>query len=735
MNFPSPLRSCCTFFRLTAIALTTVLQMLFTQGEACSKVVINEFFCMGGGKWPDWIELYNTGDTPQDLSGHFLTDNMKRPKKWSVPEGTVIGPGKYLLFLADKKDIQLHTNFRLNASGEAVAFFSPQGTLLDGLEFPPQKKVQSIGRHPNGQDSWYFFANPTPQAANARPFAPFQTKPIRASSPVETQFSPAGGHYPKALSVSLSVPAEGIMTFTVDGSEPTTDSKRYTNPLHIHSTTVIRARAFKTGQPLGPVVTQTFFIGELSQLPLVSLAIDPVSLWDNRHGIYIKGSRWKENNWDFDLYNYKQNWKREAHFSFFDPNGQNMASLNGRIRIYGATSRKHPQKSLLFELQDWDHSGFQPVADKKLPTFRSVILRNAGDDWGKTLFRDVFMQQLIAGVTDIDYQAHRFVQVFLNGEYWGIYSLREAIDPFYLIQNHGVLPKQVDFLELDGKIIQGDTQHYETLMKALAAKDEQSRAFLDRIRLIMDVGEFTDYQIAQIFFNNLDWPDNNVRYWRPRTDGGKWRWILFDTDNGFMCKGSPPEHNSLKRTLSPKFGRYNVILRKLMENPFYWEFFIQRFSAHLNTTFEQNRVLSLINAFHATLAKDMPRHIQRWESPKSMDQWNREVDILRVFAESRPDHVWEHLRTVFDLKKPVLIDIQNNPGGTILLSGLPLSTPHLIGKVFPGISLTVEAKANPGYRFQEWRGSVASKISRISFVPQEEVRLTAVWTKDKPATK
>ena len=140
-------------------------------------VVINEFMASNtrtirncAELYDDWIELYNTSGTAVDLSGFFLSDNLGNPTKWAFPEGTFIGPRGYLLVWADDQpcaDTDLHAPFKLDASGEQIGLFAPDGRLIDGLTFPNQIADWTYGRWPDGAGStFYFMDQPTPRASN-----------------------------------------------------------------------------------------------------------------------------------------------------------------------------------------------------------------------------------------------------------------------------------------------------------------------------------------------------------------------------------------------------------------------------------------------------------------------------------------------------------------------------------------------------------------------------------------
>ena len=160
--------------------------------EVPDALFINEFMANNDaavegpdGGYPDWIELYNGGADPVDLSGMYLTDDLSNPDAWQFPEGTVIDAGDFLVVWADNDPEKgpLHTSFSLNAASDAIGLFASDGlTEIDSIVFETQLKDISYGRMPNGTANWTSL-KPTPGSQNEEgepnngPSAPVDTVP------------------------------------------------------------------------------------------------------------------------------------------------------------------------------------------------------------------------------------------------------------------------------------------------------------------------------------------------------------------------------------------------------------------------------------------------------------------------------------------------------------------------------------------------------------------------------
>ena len=524
-------------------------------------------------------------------------------------------------------------------------------------------------------------------------------------------FSYSRGFHPGPLLLTINSPTPGaVIYYTTNGSEPSGFIEDrfllpYDHfPIRIDSTTVVRARAFKSGHRPSRIVTQTFFIDESCTLPIVSLATDPLNLWDHYEGIYVSG---KDRN-------FEKNWEKPAHLELYESVDSHGYALDIGLRIHGGWSRRLPQKSLaVFARKEYGSSkiSYQLFPNKQVYSFKSFILRNSGNDWAHTLLRDAMMQTLVKDRMDIDFQDYRPVVVFLNGKYWGIHNLREKLNEHYIESNHGIARKKIDLLEGDGTVLEGDADQYSAMMEFLESSDMTTIEAYDHLESLLDVGEFINYQLSQIYFANTDWFDENIKYWRPREEGGRWRWMLFDTDYGFnlplALTPSPPHHNTLKMAAdSFLFGR-------LLDNPIFRNEFIQRFASHLNTTFHPDRAIHIIDSLKVQIAPEIPRHINRWkDSPapyygdpfSSIEEWENNVEELRSFARQRTDNIRRHILTEFKLETQVIVHLEGNPnaGGRVQINGVNIDSLPWSGVYFPNLPIQLTALAEPGRTFSGW---------------------------------
>jgi len=226
----------------------------------------------------------------------------------------------------------------------------------------------------------------------------------------------------------------------------------------------------------------------------------------------------------------------------------------------------------------------------------------------------------------------------------------------------------------------------------------------------MDVENFIDYKIAEIYFDNVD-AGGNIKYWRPQIEGGRWRWILYDTDWGFgLHDRKAYKHNSLGFHTEPNGPHWpnppwsTFILRKLLNNRDFKQAFVTRFADHINKTFHPNRALRLIDKHYEHLLPEMSRHLERWQLAEK--NWLEEIDVLRKFALERPKYMRQHLKKKFDLGKDVTLNLTASAGGKIILNqNVEINSgDDFSGQYFEKTPITLLAEPDLGYKFSHWEG-------------------------------
>jgi hypothetical protein len=654
---------------------------------AHAQVVINEIMSSNAqvlrdedGDTPDWIELFNPGSEEVNLQDWALSDDSLETDKWKFA-ATRIQPGGYLLVFASDKDRRsgpnLHTNFKLGAGRDPVFLYNASGIRVD--QFIPGciPTDISFGRIPDGSSLLFHLSAPSPGSSNNG--SNYFT--VRTGKDTVI-FSHTGGFFPDSFQLILSVTsAESTLHYTTDGSVPDETSPVYTGPIAITSrkgqenifsdietsplwlppagevfkVTVVRAAAYIDGCPVSPVFTHTFFVdpnmvGRYSY-PLVSLATDESAFFGKKKGIYIVGG---SNDGSENYFRSGKEWERPIHLEYFNTDGTLEFAQNLGARIHGRGSRGNPQKSLRVYARDEygkDRIDFKPFDGLDLTSFKVLILRNPDADFSNTMFKDELVHTLLKGRMDLDFQAFRPLIVFLNGEYWGIHNLRERQDKDYLAIHYGLDPTKVDILGYsEGKfeIIEGDARHYMALLAYIRSHDLSIPEYYESVAERIEIDNFIDYHIAQLYLANFDWPNNNVRLWRPKTETGKWRWFFFDCD-ACMIKYSSVQLYEYTSAEDDPDNLSTILLRNLLKNSDFRSKFISRFLYHINTTFEPSRVMTFVDQFQDLYAPMTAEHIARWRTPPTSNHWMEAIKHMRVFTLQRPVEMLDQLTNAYKM--------------------------------------------------------------------------------------
>jgi len=556
-------------------------------------------------------------------------------------------------------------------------------------------------------------------------------------------------------------------------------SSFHSDPFYIPETpvfkgTVVRARCIKEGFEDSRVETQVYFVcpegRNRYKLPVINISVNEDDFFDYFNGIYTAGvefDNWRlANPQDTTLGNRPANyyrsgdeWEYPAHLAFFSKDSLHPAlNMDMGIRIHGAWTRAFPMKSLrLYARSEYGASSFNyPVfPSQSYSSYKRLILRNSGNDYHYTMFRDAVIQKIV-GHMNFDTQAYQPSVLFVNGEYWGIHNIRERYDKHYIERVYNIEPEELDFMEMNSIVSEGDSIHYTETLQYITDNNLEADSNYQYVQTRIDTRNFIDFQIAHIFVADIDWPGNNLNYFRKRTSqyepnapygqDGRWRWMLYDMDYGFGMYDNPCSHNTLVHASqegstnwqNPDWSTF--LFRNLLENEHFRTDFIIRFTDMLNTAFLPDRLISEIEAMKQVLEPEMQEHMLRWERPESMNEWYQQVSVMKSFAFQRPSFQWRHLREFFNLGDsiPFQLDVSDNSHGFIRMNTVNVNstTPGVSSVPYPwngfyfnGIPIELEAIPYKGYAFSHWEGAYPSDDSLLVFQPNGSFCLKAHFVK------
>ncbi len=501
----------------------------------------------------------------------------------------------------------------------------------------------------DGFSDWVFFSPPSPNHSN-RELDIFQV------SEQQVTFSHEPGFYGDEILLVLNVIDTAIsIYYKIDGRKPELTSLEYKEGItlsfdnhpveylshiptakgwrlpegEVNQCHVIRAQGFRGNQRVGKEVKGSYFIEEKKEdryeMPVISLITTPENLFDADSGIYHIG-----NNENYDQRG--RSWERRSYFEYFE-NGELVLSQDLGIRITGGLSRIRPQKSLKFyprddygkDCLDYPFFGKDYEGD-----FERLSVRALSNQWTPAAINEDFAHELShRQQLNFEYQRRKFVVVFINGEYWGVHSFRETSDEEFISKRNGV--KEEDVL-IDG-------EEYSVFNAFVIDNDMSNDELYEEALAQMDINSLLDYFVVQIFIGNRDWPQNNIKRWKVKGEGGKWRWIFYDLDGGFQQDNyghinfyfEPEELHVDKHFEAYKF------MRSLLQNESFRDLFRAKVIHHVNETFYPSNSLPIYNELKAEIEPEIKEHIRRWNYPNSLRRWENATVNTKGFLLRRGD--------------------------------------------------------------------------------------------------
>lgn len=582
----------------------------------------------------DWVEIINESTQNIDLSGFGLSDNPNRPRKWQFPNGTVVPAGGGLVVSLvgasgsiDSAPSPYVANFALDAAGgESIVLSDAQGQVIDQIMVNCPRRNISYGRMA-GETSYVYFTSPTPGANNGGSY-------YRRCAE-EVQFSHTGGIQAGPVQLTLSAEPGMAIYYTMDGSEPSAASAVYTGPMTITTNTVIKAIAWSSDSIPSYSKANTYLFGVNHTTPIVCVSGRPDEL-TGPNGTLITGNIGS----GYDV-----------HAEIYDENGNQLVSQGCMLKVNGRSSRTmYDQRAFrLVAKNEYGDNRFRAelFSNRDYDEYKAVVVRAAGQDNRIAYMRDVVFTSR-AQNTSVMYQESEVVVAYVNGQFWGAYHLRERISPESICQFEGwENPDAIDLLEGAGLArVQGSSDTFKQMMQAVKSYGVASDENLAALRTMMDVENYLEYVMLQMYCNNHDL--NNIRMYRNAEEDGLWRWIIFDTDLGFRNeRDSVKEWCQGRGEVGSITQQDNTLFVALMQNPTTRDWFLTRFGQLLATDLSSEAVLAKIEQVYNDLVPEMPLHCQRWDW--SMSSWQNGGQDLVAYAQKQTKRIITSLIEQFQL--------------------------------------------------------------------------------------
>ncbi len=707
-----------------------VLSILLFVQSTYAQVVINEYSCSNMntvldafGEREDWVELYNTGATNVNLTGYFLSDDATDLQKWAIPAVTDIAPNGRKMIFCSKRDLvhptgQIHPDFKLRqADQEWFILSNPMGVVVDSIYLTSNKTQinHSRGRTTDGALTWSIFDTPTPNAANVNAKDGYEPAPI---------FSVAPGNYPAAQNVALSSPTGASIYYTLNGSIPSAASTPYAGPINVAANTSIRAIAISANPLILPsqIETNTYFINENSNFDVISVC-----------GPYTAASSTTAQ-WLFS-FAAPRIW---SSFEYFDNNLNYQIELLGRASRHGQDSWAYAQKGIDFEAMD--ETGTESSFNYKFfgtslrDKFDRVMMKAGGSDNFPTGFpnngthmRDVFAQTLSEKYgLEMDFRRWHPTLMFVNGQYYGLYDLRERVDGDHFEYYYGKKRDKVDHLSYWGglRVRIGSDTGWNNLYNFITNNNMANQANYDYVKSELNTKSFIQYFILNTFLVNHDWLNWNTMWWRARGNNNKvkWRYVLWDMDAitdldnaNFSNLGTtsfefdPCEPTSMFQNNSNI--KHTDMLTALLNNAEFSQNYRQEWINMFNGPLDCDNLLAHYDSVVNILTPEMARQATQWGG--TFADWQTNVAQSRSFLVSRCGVIGQKLDSCMSLNPQRLkLNVSPTNSGIIALDG-SVKSPYVWSQVIEADSLyelTATPTLGPYWSFDRWELNNAANV-------------------------
>ena len=591
-------------------------------------------------------------------------------------------------------------------------------------------------------------------------------------------FLPKAGFYSN-LTINPPTPTKGGQIHcTFDGSFPTQGSEQITQAKQITQNTVVRCSEFVNGQP-ADTTTQTYFIGENVSMPVVALTVNHHDMFDSSAGLYATGdlNQGGQGQWSMggmmgggnvtdnsnpkctepcEQANFWKDTELPVHVEYFEKGSSTTEKtweIDAGISIIGNWSRYKPKKSVAIKMDNDDYgdkvlkySFFKTRPEAK--KMKSFNLRNNGNRFWTDYIGDAMMTALMEG-TDVDYQRSLQVVVFYNGEYFGIHDLRERLNRSFVETNYGIDAKSINMIKIKGNQLEASGtngasyQEYQQVANQItngnfAGDNNQS---YEQLKTKINFNSFAQYMLAEMYFHNGDWPENNVRAWGG--NGYPFKFVAFDTDHGFgfspgISGFDAQSQNMFQWTLgsatrdnSQQGGQQNPgqqqpgqgqfpgmgmgmgwsmtkqgpaqMLNKLLDNNDFKRLFINNACILLDNYLTYEKVQKTVKDMMAAIpSSEQQRDQQRWPRNQSSFNWAPDGSDLLRFAQNRTQTVRQEMQQYFGLQSEVNVSINVSGSGTVLVDGMKLPSTNYQGKFYSNNELLLTAVPSNGAIFAGW---------------------------------
>lgn len=651
------------FIIVTFLLLASVITIDASVDHLCINEVMqsNIDYLMVDNDFPDsWVELYNPTEQEINIKWWRIGLEADISSAFILRADTIVPPKGYLLIYCDKEGKGLHTDFRLDSGKGEIHLFNAAHKEVDMLSMKkmPGSNI-AYGRKNDGEDKWQYEVTPTAGYAN---------KSVGAKDILpDPIFSIGGGVMNAPITVTITMPKgdypkDTKLYVTTDGSEPTRDSPTHESfTFNISATTILRAKLISSNALIPRSVTHSYiYHPRATKLPIISIVTDDEFFYDKKLGIFSKDTLIGNVE-----PNYALDYRRPINTEYFDMRNSGAEVFNqvGETAVSGMNSRKFAQKSLkIYANKRFGTKRYEGDfwGDKNnITKVKSFILRNGGSRCLTNRISDAFVQKLFGThVNELDWQAYQPVIVYINGKYKGEYGMRERSDEDFVEANYDGL-EDIYCATANTYVSTYDRQQcsFEDLYNAYT---NEKTTYLELSDLI-DVDNFMNALIAEMYSLNADYPHNNISMWKPQSEGGKWKWILKDLDtysintltfNMFNYMFISGDHNSKEYQIATQPEQRietHRLYQKMISFPEFQSVFIDRYSTYLGDFLKPSVAMNLVNKMEEEFQEEIAPTFEANDNMSEFSAHIKGINTMLEYCQKLPNIIYHQMAEYFNL--------------------------------------------------------------------------------------
>lgn len=725
-------------FYIESFLMLLLPACLLAQETTGTTLVINEIQvanldqyldnanCYGG-----WVEFYNPTSEVISLKGMYLTDGVNELRFLSS-HGNVPAKGfKTVWFDHYQTDgnygtsSRLQIPYKLECEGGIISLLASDKSVISSVSYPPAVPRCSWARVQDGGEEWGTTGDPTPGTTNAT--SQFAEERLEAPS-VDTDSKV----FTDAFQIRVTIPSGATLRYTTDGSAPTATNGQISSNgrFSVNATTIFRFCLLKKGYLPSPVVTRSYiFQNHDYYLPILSVCSEPKNFFDNKVGIFVKGTNGISGNGQSSACNWNMDWERPINMEYMvpvmDKNGiihyspvlnqeADVEISGGWTRAYGGgtVDGKTWQARSSFRIKtDRRYEGVNvidyPVFPFKIHNkYRCWQVRNGGNDTQARIKDPAVQMIVLTSGFYVDCQDYQPAHVFLNGDYYGMLNIRESNNKHFAYSNYGIDFDDMDQFDLSNAQYNqkmGDNKAWLKLLKlAQSLASTKSAETYSQICDMLDIDEYVNYMALECYMGPTDWitNTNNIKGFRSRTDG-KFHFVLFDADSAFGSE------SMLSQVLNTSGGaNVDDLFRYLMKYDPFRRQFMDAYCIVDGSVFEPKRCEEIVRGIYNNINRAL-----------SFEGGGSNTGLIGTIRSAYNGSRISNLRSYYGLSYSIYATISANiPEARLAVNGQEIPTGKFAGYLFSygGLPTNLSVKTPAGYVFKGWMSeNLASSVKTL----------------------